>query len=115
MVLTLSSGINSELLSLALYLSYHFNRFASGNGGLTNLELVNVSPLTVPILCGIIATTVQIFFMYRIYTLRPTYWWICVIIVLVCGYRLRKLIALILIIHSYPFSSSLVLALKDIE
>ncbi|KJA15143.1 hypothetical protein HYPSUDRAFT_149549, partial [Hypholoma sublateritium FD-334 SS-4] len=57
--------------------------FASGHGGLANLGVVNVSPLTVPILCGVIATVVQCFFVYRIYTLRRSYWWICIIIVMV--------------------------------
>ena len=59
-------------------------RFASGHGGLSNLGVVNVSPLTVPILCGIIASVVQCFFVYRIFTLRRSYWWICIIILMVC-------------------------------
>lgn len=58
-------------------------RFASGYGNLLHLGNVNISPVDTPILCGIIASVVQCFFAYRVYTLRPSYIWICVLIVLV--------------------------------
>ena len=58
-------------------------RFATGYGNVTHLGNVNISPVDTPVLCGIIAAIVQCFFAYRIFTLRRSYLWICVLIVLV--------------------------------
>lgn len=55
--------------------------FASGYGNLNHLGTVNISWVDTPIQCGIIAAVVQCFFAYRIYTLRRSYLWICIVIV----------------------------------
>jgi len=75
--------------------------FASGFGNLNHLGNVDISPADTPILCGIIAAVVQCFFAYRIFTLRRSYLWICILIVLTSmvqtagafgtGYRAFKL------------------------
>lgn len=64
-------------------------RFASGYGNLNHLGNVNISPADTPILCGIIAAVVQCFFAYRIFTLRRSYLWICILIVLVRSMHVR--------------------------
>ncbi|KJA17065.1 hypothetical protein HYPSUDRAFT_98518, partial [Hypholoma sublateritium FD-334 SS-4] len=56
--------------------------FASGYGNINHLEKVNISRIATPIMCGIIAAVVQCFFAYRIFTLRRSYLWICMLIVL---------------------------------
>ncbi|KAF8073443.1 hypothetical protein FPV67DRAFT_747127 [Lyophyllum atratum] len=56
--------------------------FASGYGNMIHLGDTYISPLDTPFLCGVIAAVVQCFFAYRIYTLRKSYWWICVLILL---------------------------------
>ena len=58
-------------------------RFGSGFGDVTRLGEVHISPLDVPIFCGIIAAIVQFFFAYRIFTLKRSYLWICILIILV--------------------------------
>ncbi|KJA23713.1 hypothetical protein HYPSUDRAFT_39549 [Hypholoma sublateritium FD-334 SS-4] len=55
--------------------------FATGYGNVTHLGNVNISPVDTPVLCGIIAAIVQCFFAYRIFTLRRSYLWICVLII----------------------------------
>ncbi|KAF5319546.1 hypothetical protein D9619_008575 [Psilocybe cf. subviscida] len=56
--------------------------FATGFGNMGHIGNVNITPADIPLLCGIIAGVVQFFFAYRIYTLRRSYLWISVLIVL---------------------------------
>ncbi|PPQ96541.1 hypothetical protein CVT26_006390 [Gymnopilus dilepis] len=56
--------------------------YASGYGNLSHLDDVNLGPADTPILCGIIASIVQCFFAYRIYTLRKSLAWVSILVVL---------------------------------
>jgi hypothetical protein len=56
--------------------------FATGFGNMDHIGNVNITPADIPLLCGIIAGVVQFFFAYRIYTLRRSYLWISILIVL---------------------------------
>ena len=80
-------------------------RYASGFGNLIHLGNVNISPADTPILCGIIAAVVQFFFAYRIYTLRRSYWWICVLIVLVRAIFDPRFMTTYLTITVYVFNA----------
>jgi len=71
-----------EIVQTAMTAADLYFWYATGFGNLIHLGNVNISPADTPILCGIIAAVVQFFFAYRIYTLRRSYWWICVLIVL---------------------------------
>lgn len=70
---------------LGLWSSYLLEkpRFATGFSNISHMNNVNLTPVDVPMLCGLIASVVQIFFAHRIYTLRRGYWVICCLIVLV--------------------------------
>ncbi|KAF5329593.1 hypothetical protein D9619_009421 [Psilocybe cf. subviscida] len=56
--------------------------FATGFSNISHMNNVNLTPVDVPMLCGLIASVVQIFFAHRIYTLRRGYWVICCLIAL---------------------------------
>ncbi|KAF9463517.1 hypothetical protein BDZ94DRAFT_1192579 [Collybia nuda] len=71
-----------ETVQTALSTADLYYWFASGFGNMLHLDSVYVSPWDTPFLCGIIAAVVQCFFAYRIWKLRTTYWWLCVLIVL---------------------------------
>jgi len=71
-----------EIVQTAMTAADLYFWYATGFGNLGHLGNVNISPADTPILCGIIAAVVQFFFAYRIYTLRQSYWWICILIVL---------------------------------
>ncbi|KJA15145.1 hypothetical protein HYPSUDRAFT_208133 [Hypholoma sublateritium FD-334 SS-4] len=72
-----------EMIQTAMTAADLYFWFGSGYGNLTRLGNVNISPADTPILCGIIAAVVQCFFAYRIFTLRRSYWSICVLIILI--------------------------------
>jgi len=72
-----------EVVQTAMTGSVLYFWFASGYGDLIDLGQVQISPVETPIFCGIIAGVVQCFFAYRIFTLRRSYLWICVLIVLI--------------------------------
>ncbi|KAF8073435.1 hypothetical protein FPV67DRAFT_1666203 [Lyophyllum atratum] len=71
-----------EIVQTAMTAADLYFWFASGYGNMLHLGSVYISPADTPILCGIIAAVVQLFFAYRIFTLRRSYLWICVLIVL---------------------------------
>ncbi|KAF8073437.1 hypothetical protein FPV67DRAFT_746656 [Lyophyllum atratum] len=56
--------------------------FASGYGNMTHLLDPYIAPLDTPIMCGILAAVVQCFFAFRIFKLRRSYLWICILIFL---------------------------------
>ena len=85
MALTCTSGTQNLISNFFRGLPIEFCRFASGFGNLDHLSNVNLTPFDTPIICGLIAAVVQCFFAYRIHTLRKSYLWICVLIVLVRG------------------------------
>jgi uncharacterized membrane protein len=58
---------------------YHW--FAVGYGNLDYLDQTYLSPVDTPMLCGIMASIVQIFYAYRIYALRRSLKWVSVFII----------------------------------
>jgi len=56
--------------------------YGTGFGNLNHLGNVNVSPVDTPLLCAMVAAIVQCFFAFRIVTLRRSFLWIAVLIVL---------------------------------
>jgi len=71
-----------EVVQTAMTAADLYYWFASGYGNMIHLGNVYISPADTPVLCGIIAAVVQCFFAYRIFTLRRSYLWICVLIIL---------------------------------
>ncbi|KDR69198.1 hypothetical protein GALMADRAFT_145600 [Galerina marginata CBS 339.88] len=71
-----------EIVQTAMTAADVYYWYASGFGNANHLGNVHLSPADTPLLCGIIAATVQWFFAYRIFTLRRSYLWICILIVL---------------------------------
>ncbi|GLB45495.1 hypothetical protein LshimejAT787_2300550 [Lyophyllum shimeji] len=71
-----------EIAQTAMTAADLYYWFASGYGNMIHLGHVYISPADTPILCGIIAVIVQCFFAYRIFMLRRSYLWICILIVL---------------------------------
>ncbi|KAF5329310.1 hypothetical protein D9619_009395 [Psilocybe cf. subviscida] len=62
--------------------------FATGFSNISHMNNVNITPADVPILCGLVASVVQLFFAYRIYTLRRGYWTICCLIIITSLFQL---------------------------
>lgn len=83
MVLIHVSGTPGRIYLISLVSDCTLFRFASGYGNMNHLGDVHISPLDAPIISGIIAAIVQCFFAYRIFILRRSYIWICILIVLV--------------------------------
>ncbi|KAF8065018.1 hypothetical protein FPV67DRAFT_1671310 [Lyophyllum atratum] len=71
-----------EMVQTALSAADLYYWFSSGYGNMIALGDTFISPLDTPFLCGIIAAVVQCFFAYRIWTLKRSYWWLVVLIVL---------------------------------
>ncbi|KJA23683.1 hypothetical protein HYPSUDRAFT_215004, partial [Hypholoma sublateritium FD-334 SS-4] len=71
-----------EIVQTAMTAADLYFWFGTGYGNLAHLGNVNISPADTPIFCGIIAAVVQCFFAYRIFTLRRSYLWVCILIVL---------------------------------
>lgn len=64
-----------------------FHWFAAGYGNVIMLNEVNFSPFDTPMLGAAIAFMVQLFFAYRIWSLKKSYLWISIIIGLARGFR----------------------------
>lgn len=60
-----------------------FNGFARGFGDMTIIGNPGISPIYTPVMGSIIAFVVQLFFCYRIFVIRRSAWWLCVLIALV--------------------------------
>ncbi|KJA23714.1 hypothetical protein HYPSUDRAFT_39550 [Hypholoma sublateritium FD-334 SS-4] len=82
-----------EMAQTAMNGADFFFWFGSGFGNVAGLGEVHISPLDVPIFCGIIAAIVQLFFAYRIFTLRRSYLWICILIILTSTLQITAAIA----------------------
>ncbi|KAF8897958.1 hypothetical protein CPB85DRAFT_192505 [Mucidula mucida] len=59
-----------------------FNGFARGFGDMTIIGNPGISPIYTPVMGSIIAFVVQLFFCYRIFVIRRSAWWLCVLIAL---------------------------------
>ncbi|KAF5329594.1 hypothetical protein D9619_009420 [Psilocybe cf. subviscida] len=62
--------------------------FATGFSNISHMNNVNITSADVPIISGLIASVVQLFFAYRIYTLRRGYWKICCLIIITSLFQL---------------------------
>jgi hypothetical protein len=58
--------------------------FITGFGNLDSLRNPNVSAIDSPTMSGIVSLIVQLFYCYRIWTLRKQLWWLSGIIAIVC-------------------------------
>ncbi|PFH46696.1 hypothetical protein AMATHDRAFT_88171 [Amanita thiersii Skay4041] len=72
-----------EILQICMNGADVFYWFARGYGNLLMLDSTYLSPFDTPMLGSIVALIIQLFFCYRIWTLRKSYWWISSIIGLI--------------------------------
>jgi hypothetical protein len=84
-----------------------FYWFGSGYGNLEHLNSVYISPFDTPLLGSIVAFIVQLFFCYRIWTLRKSDWYIvmCVVIGMVSILQLIGGVAGAVSVHHNKFFS----------